>query len=134
LDYLSSIADKNLQYSELSELTYQQCMNTSLAPVSYAKTNEEFICTMVNGRFEETRDECYRVSDLIALGVEPVFEDIVGRCSQTSNECANGLIQLGCTDSHDYGLVSDLQDVLIQSTVLSSVSVSDSILSCIMSI
>jgi hypothetical protein len=133
VDHLTSVADDiNQQCSELSALTFQQCMNTVLEPIPSRNILSEDLSIKVTGLCEETREDCFRASNQITLSVLPLFDDIVGRCSQTSSECVNTLLQLQYTSIE--GLSSTLQDSLIQSTVMNSVSVSDSILTSILSI
>jgi hypothetical protein len=129
-------ASKNIEdyCSELSEKTFMKCMATSLESVPLSSEYGNDLCSNFSDASEVTFHECSRASDQIALGVLPLYEEIIGLCTRTSTECAKEILNLKEDDYNSLEGLDKLQNSLIESTVQSSLLVSDSILSSILAI
>jgi hypothetical protein len=129
-------ASKNIgEYcSELSEKTFMKCMATSLESVPLSSEYGHDLCSNFSDASEVTFYECSRASDQIALDVLPLYEEIIGLCTRTSTECVKEILNLKEDDYNSLAGLDKLQNSLIESTVQSSLLVSDSILSSILAI
>jgi len=128
-------ASKNIgdHCSELSEKTFLMCMATSLESIPLSSLYGHDLCNTYSDLSEVTFKECFKASDQIASDVLPLYEEIVGLCTRISNECAKDILNI---KEENYSLegLDKLQNSLIESTVQSSLSVSDSVLSSILAI
>jgi len=122
--------------SELSEKTFLMCMATSLESIPLSTLyGRGYLCNELSDASEVTFNACSRASDQIALDVLPLYEEIIGLCTRTSIDCATGIMNLKKADnSVSLAGLDKLQNSLIESTVQSSLLVSDSILLSILAI
>jgi hypothetical protein len=129
-------ASKNIgdYCSELSEKTFLMCMATTLESVPLSSIYGHDLCTNFSDASEVTFKECSKASDQIASDVLPLYEEIIGLCTRTSTECAKEILNLKEDDYNSLEGLDKLQNSLIESTVQSSLLVSDSILSSILAI
>jgi len=130
-----AVKEIQLQCSELSEKTFKKCMDIVLESIPDSLgAKETLLCDMVKDIFDETSEQCFLASDKIALDVLPIYEKIIGDCSKSSLECGMGIMGLEGRRNLIIEGLDKLQDSLIQSTVASSIEISDNILSTILSI
>jgi hypothetical protein len=120
--------------SELSEETFLKCMATSLESVPFGSFYGHDLCNTFSDASEVTFSECSKASDQTALDVLPLYEEIIGLCTRTSIECAKEIMNIKESNYLSLEGLDKLQNSLIESTVQSSLLVSDSILSSILAI
>jgi hypothetical protein len=122
--------------SEISRRTYEKCMETFAADPELAFPLYQIpLMRDFNIASEETLSECSRASDQIAAQVLPIYEEIIGLCERTVNNCTMDLMmQPPLKNDEMLKQLRLCQDDLAQSTTQSSLLVSDSILSKILAI
>jgi len=128
-------ASKNIgdYCSELSEKTFLMCMATSLESVPLGSFYGHDLCNFSDAS-EVTFKECSKASDQIASDVLPLYEEIIGLCTRISTECAKEIMSIKEDNSYSLEGLDKLQNSLIETTVQTSLEVSDSILSSILAI
>jgi len=108
-------------------------MATSLESVPLGSFYGHDLCNFSDAS-EVTFKECSKASDQIASDVLPLYEEIIGLCTRISTECAKEIMSIKEDNSYSLEGLDKLQNSLIETTVQTSLEVSDSILSSILAI